>query len=664
MQKSEQDQHWLTAEQVAVLEKSSIRTVQRNVASGKYAEVKYESSTSGGGKDGKLILINLSSLPTSAQVAYLREIGHIQEAAALDDGWDQQPQWRRDIAVERLQILTACDHYVTTHPEGKRTELIKEFLHSWTIVSPENKNCSVQTLYRWRKAYQDGGRMALIPDWGNAGRKEIINPKAWTYFDRIYGTLNKRTSADCYRELKTVAVAQGWQVPSLRTVQRKIKQYPDAYWLFRREGKREFEEKCLPYMHRDLEALHGGEVWVGDGHNLDFFIKGPHGTPVRPVLSGWVDMRSAKWLGWCIDYTNNTDTVMAAFARAALNPDVGIPYQMYIDNGRENDNIRFAYGGGHRKKTKDTEKYNEARIHSLVYQLGIETIFAIPANGRAKIIERQFGEVARNFSKRFETYCGSDNKDRKEGLNDILKNPANLPDLQTVRALFDKWIELERNQQPSQGQGRKNETPDQTFAKTRLPVRLVPESVLRLCFLPHPRPLTVTRQGINLFDTWYYDEKLIEYLGKKVIVRYRNEDLTKVYIFTEKEEHICDAEMDGLVHPTQATKEDFEKHKAIRKKAKKRIEQRQDDLDNQEVMTFNEYLDEKARQSIPTATAEKTNVVAMVPVSKELLESAKVIQKLVVGGDNCLSYEQRKAQERERQRETMRAIKQSMSMSK
>jgi putative transposase len=656
------DQHWLTVEEVAKLEDISKRSVQRFVSGGKYTDVKYESSVSGGGKDGKSILISLYNLSTSAQVAYLREHGHTQEAADLDDGWEQEPQWRKDIAAERLQILDAWNRYIESHSERKRAELTAEFLHTWTIINPANKNCSDKTLYRWRKAYRDGGRMSLIPEWGNAARTEIIDPEAWSYFDQIYGTLKKRTIADCYRELKTVAAVRGWRIPSLRTVERKIKQYPDAYWLLRRNGKKEFEERCLPYMQRDLKALHGGEVWVGDGHNLDFFIKGPNGKPIRPVLSGWVDMRSAKWLGWCIDYTNNTDTVMAAFARAALNPEIGIPYQMYVDNGREYDNIQFAYGG-HRKKTKDVEKYNEARIHSLVCQLGIDTIFAIPANGRAKIIERQFGEVARNFSKRFATYCGSDNKERPEGLNDLLKDPANLPDLQNVRALFDKWIVMERNQQPSQGHGRANETPDQTFARTRLPVRLVPESVLRLCCLPHPRPLTVTRQGVNLFNAWYYDEKLVEYLDKKVIVRYRNEDLTKVYIYTQDERYICDASMDGLAHPTQATKEDFEKHKSIRKKAKERIKQIEEGLaEHGGIMTFDEYLDEKARQTAPAVTAEKSNVVAMVPVSKELLNSAKILEKLVVGGDNCQTYEQRKALERERQRETMRAIKQSMSM--
>jgi putative transposase len=657
-------EYWLTVEEVAGLIGLAERTVRHNAIHKKYGEPKYEDSLNGGGKNGQILKINLQSLPVQAQVAYLRETGHMQEAAVLDDGWEQEPKWRRDIAAERLQIITAWGRYIASRPDRRRTELTGEFLQTWTIINPENKNCSDKTLYRWRKDYRDGGRMALIPNWGSSKRDEIIDPKAWAYFDEIYGTLQKRTAADCYRELKTVAALRGWRLPSLRTVQRKINQYPKAYWVLRREGKKEFEEKCLPYMQRDKEALRGGEVWVGDGHTLDFFVKGPNGKPVRPVLSAWVDMRSAKWLGWQIDYTNDTDIVMAAFARAALDPEIGIPYQLYLDNGREYDNIQFAYGG-HRRKTKDAEKYDEARIHSLVYQLGIETIFAIPANGRAKIIERQFGEVARRFSKRFATYCGSDNKERPEGLNDILKNPDNLPDLQTVRELFDKWVVTERNQQPSQGQGRKGETPDQTFFRTRLPVRLVPETVLQLCFMPHPRPQVVTRQGVNIFDTDYYNDKLIEHLGEKVIVRYRNEDLTKVYIFTQDEQYICDALMDDLVHPTKATKEDFEKYKSTCKKATKNIEQIKDGLvDHGGIMTFPEYLDEKSRQIPPALPVEKTNVVAMAPISNELLNSAKAVQKLVVGGDNIPTYEERKAAERERIRETMRAVNKSMAMKK
>lgn len=657
-------EHWLTVEEVASVIGLANRSVRHNALHKKYGQIEYEESITGG-QGGKIIKINLYGLPMEAQISYLRQIGKIQEAAVMEDGWDQEPQWKRDIAAERLQILNAWDRYLASK-DGKRTDLTKEFLSTWAVINPENKNVSFQTLYRWRQDYRQNGRMALIPGWGSIKREEVIDPKAWAYFDEIYGTLQQRTASDCYRELQTVAALRGWRVPSLRTVQRKIKQYPEAYWVMRRKGKKEFEEKCLPYIQRDKQILRGGEVWVGDGHTLDFFVKGPNGNPVRPVLSGWVDMRSTKWLGWHIDYSNDTDTVMAAFAMAALNPEIGIPYQTYLDNGREYDNLQIAYGG-HRKKTKDQEKYNEGRIHSLVGQFGIETIFALPANGRAKIIERQFGEVTRRFSKWFTTYCGSDNKKRPEGLNDTVKNPDNLPDLQTVRNLFDKWVIVERNQQPSQGQGRKNETPDQTFARTRLPVRLVPEALLRLCFMPHTRPLTVTRQGVKLFDAWYYDDKLIEHLDEKVIVRYRNEDLTKVCIFTRDETHICDAQMDGLVHPTKATKEDFEKHKIIRKKAKERIKQIEEGLpDHGGTLTFDEYLDARA-EMIPKSTVspeKSNNVVAMVPVNNKLLQSAISIQKMAVGGDNYQTYEQRKAAERERLRETMNAVRQSMSMSK
>lgn len=659
-------EHWLTVEEVASFLNITNRVVRKNADAGKYGNVKYEENRSRGGNGGKIILIPLSGLPTTVQIAYFRDRGQTLPPNLEDDGWDQEPLWRRNIAAERIRIITAWEKYLASHPGIKRSILTNEFINAWIASNPENNNFSAQTLYRWRQDYRTNGRMALIPGWGESKKGDYIDPQAWAYFDEIYGTLQKRTIGDCYRELQTVAALRGWRIPSLRTIQRTVKRYPKAYWIYRREGERLFEEQCLPYMRRDRDTIRGGEVWVGDCHTFDFFAKGPNGKPVRLILSGWVDMRSVKWLGWHIDYTGGTDPVMAAFARGALDPNIGIPYIAYMDNGREYDNKQFAYGG-HRKKTKDKEKFDEARIRSLVVQLGIETIFAIPKNAQAKIIEREFKEVAQRFSKRFETYCGSDNKERPEGLNEILKDPSKLPDLKTVRELFDKWIVVERNQRQCQGQGRKNETPDQVFARTRLPIRRVPESVLRLCFMRHTEPLTVNQQGVWLFDSWYYNDLLIEHLGKKLIARYRNDDLSKVFIFTLDEKFLCEAAMDGMYHATKATKEDFQAHKAIKKQAKERIKQIQSGLDDHGgIMSFPDYLDARAQQAAASAPSppEPSNVVAMVPVSPELRQSAIAVQKLVVGGDNRPTYEERREAERERMRETMEAIRRSMSMSK
>lgn len=637
-------ENWLTVEEASLYLNIVIRVVRINANDGKYGEIKLEDSPDRGGKDGKIILIPLSGLPAPAQLAYIRDHNLTQPADLENDGWDQEPQWKREIAAERIQILNAWDQYLAAHSDGKKTELTKEFVRTWFTINQANKHFSTQTLYLWRQKYRASGRTALLPGWGEAQREESIDPQAWSYFDTIYGDPRKRNAGDCYRELQTVALVRGWKLPSLRTFQRAINRYPKSYWINRREGKRMFEENCLPAMRRDRESIRSGEIWVGDGHDFDFFVKGKNGKPARTVLSGWVDMRSVKWMGWNIDYSNDTNTVMSAFAHGSLNPDNGLPYELYLDNGREYDNTQFAYGG-HRRKTKDKEKYDEARIHSLVNQLGITVHFAIPKNARAKIIEREFKEVAQLFSKRFATYCGSNPDEKPENLNTILKDPANLPELQTVRELFAKFITTERNQRITQGQGRKNETPDQVFYRTRLPIRRVPESVLKLCFMPHTRPLTVGRDGIEIFDSLFYNDLLIKHLGDQVIVRYRNEDLSKVYIFTLQDQFLCEAAMMDLHHITQATQVEYEEHKRLRKRAKARIEEIKNSLpDHGGILSFPEYLDIRAKQCAASAQPppERENVVAMVPVNPNLLQSAitmQKMQKLAVGGEHYQSQE-------------------------
>jgi putative transposase len=627
---------WLTVKESSCYLGITERQVQKNVQSLKYGSVKYEVNSSQGG--GTYILINLFNLPSSVQIAYFRDHGQTLPVNPEDDGWDQEPEWKRAIAAERIQTITAWEKYLGNQSGKKRSELTQEFLLTLSCMNPANKNISAQTLYRWRQDYRAGGRTDLLPGWGESKHEESIDPAAWAYFVQIYGTQRKRTAGDCYRELQMVAALRGWKIPNIRTIHRLIKRLPVAFWTELREGKEVFEQTCLPYMQRDRESINGNEWWIGDCHTLDFFAKGPNGNAVRLVLSAWVDFRSVKWMGWHIDYTGNTDTVMAGFARGAMSPD-GIPYGVYMDNGREYDNLQFAYGG-HRRKTKDLDKYNEGRIRSLVHQLCIETIFAIPKNARAKIIEREFREVARLFSKRFITYCGSKPNERPAELNGILKDKTNLPDLQTVRQLFDSWIVTERNQQPSQGNGRKKETPDQVFARTRLPIRRVSEAVMRLCFMPHSKPLEVENEGIKIFDTWYYDATLVTHLTEKVIVRYRNDDLSKVYIFTLDEQLICEAQMMGKYHAVKATKEDYEQHKSLKKRARQRIEEIKDNLaDSGGVLAFNEYLNARAEQAAASATpVEKSNTVAMVPISPNLRNAAEQFEQmqrlsLAVGGE-------------------------------
>jgi putative transposase len=646
-------EYWLTAEEAASYLNITVRVVHKNADAGKYGEKKYENGRR---------LIPLSGLPTEIQVAYLRDMGIVQTAAVIDDGWDQEPEWKRRIASERLNILVAWDKFLAARPDRNQVDLNEEFVRTWTVINQDNK-FSIQTLYRWRKDYRTGGRMALLPGWGDGRRNDrSIDPPAREFFLKIYGTRQKRTIADCYEDLVTVAKEKNWRVPSLRTLQRIIQNdIPESTLIYLREGEEAFRNKCEPYIIRDHESVKGNQVWVGDHYRMDMFVKGPNGKPVRAWITGWLDFRSTKLVGHNMNYNPSTDTIMAAFSKPALDKTIGLPNDIYIDNGRDYSSYEFA-GRGNRRQA---EQVDEARVRSLVTQLGIVPHFAIPKNARAKTIERFFRIVAEKFCKRFPTYCGSDNKERPEGLEELLKNhPEKIPSFEEVQTAFNDWVKYVYNKLPSEGAGRQGECPDETFQRTRGPIRLAGEETMRLCMMRHSQPVAVQREGVKLLGQWYFDGELTAvHLGEKVYLRYRDEDMTKVFVFSMKDEFICEAAIRKALPVFGANKEDIRQAHHESKQVKRiaaeharvsaEIEEEPDDLMR--------VLSRKKAAASPEP--EPPNVIMPVHISREFRQSAFEIDRLLnaVGGERYQTPEQQRINKLERDRETMALIKKGLS---
>jgi hypothetical protein len=657
--------HCLTVDEAASYLGITGRVVRKNAESGKYGAVRRENSNGRGGRDGQIIKIPLSGLPASIQIAYLRDHGFTHTVYRdEDDSWDREPEWKRRIAGERLQIITAWERFLAANI-GSIAELTDEFVKSYYTAEPDNK-LSSQTLYRWRKDYRSGGRMALIPGWGGDGKRERnIDPKAWEYFLKLFGTKQKRSISDCYFDLTYIAAENGWRIPSLRTMQRMVQEdMPETTLILLRDGEEAFRNKCEPYILRDPESVNGNQVWVGDHYWMDMFVNGRDGRPVRPWLTAWLDFRSFKLVGWVISFGPNTDTIMAAFAEGALDKSIGLPYDIYIDNGRDYSSHEFA-GRGNRHKAKIV--IDETVVQSLVAQLGITPHFAIPKNARAKTVERFFRIVSEKFCKRFATYCGSNNKERPEGLDDLLKShPEQIPTIDDLKAAFKEWNNQVYNQLPSDGFGRQGETPNETFNRTRGPLRIGSEAAMRLCFMRHTQTLKVQRNGLNFWGQWYFNADLTaERLGETVYLRYRDEEMSRVFVFSMKDEFICEAELIKRLPVFGASKEDIRAAHHEAKKVKRIAAQYAQISD--EIEAEPDHLTRILAKKQPEPNPPQTpNVIEPVRISKELNIAASQINRLVVGGDNCQhqSYDDRRAADRERARETMRAISRSMSMPK
>ncbi len=549
----------LSVSEIAALLEKSERTIQREAMSGKYGLLTYEESR--GGKNGKAIRISLDALPADYQLKYVEENGlgaPVEKTAPAD--YETAPAWARERAHRNAAILTAYESHMAAPGEGTKTERTGRFVADWNRDHPED-TVSRSTLLRWQAEYRRDGLAALLPRYGQTkGQHFTLSPELLNEFICCLG--KKVALSECHRYLQLIAAKNGDTCPSYDTLRRVAAELPMAVLVAIQDGKKTFYNKVQTYTRRDPESVRAGQVFVGDHRKFDFFILGPRGTWVRPWVTAWLDMRSGKLVGWLVTFSPNTDTIMSTFAEAALDPAIGLPREIYIDNGRDYCNERFA-GRGFREKMRSTLESEKQRVVPMLEHLGIIAHFAIPENARAKTIERvAFGNMSKWFDPWFATYCGRNAAEKPETLNGKLKGDANKikynVTLEQLTEIFDGYVRHIYNKRVSEhGRGREGECPDETFNRTRLPVRQTTEAMLAHFLQKQTGRYRVGRGGITFRGREYYSPDMILHKGKDVIVSCRVSDPDKIFVFDLDERPLFTASPLELVDAMHATPEDM-----------------------------------------------------------------------------------------------------------
>lgn len=553
-----QDWHVSVAEAAKLLEISE-RSVQRNVMAGKYGELRYIESARGGGSGGKAIRISLSALPAEYQAKYIEEhgLGSQEETAQTVTPFDEAPAWARERAHRNHAILTAYESFLTQ--PGKKGELTETFVREWNESHPD-ESISKTTLYRWKKDFQTAGMAAFLPQHGQNKGKHSLSEALFNEF--VWLLKKKIAISECHRILTVMAKKQGDTCPSADTLRRIASELPQAVLVAIRDGKKAFYNNVQTFTRRDPESVHAGQVFVGDHRKFDFFIKGPRGTWVRPWVTAWMDMRSGKLVGWIVTLNPNTNTIMESFAEAALDAAIGLPREIYIDNGRDYCNPTFA-GRGFRE-TKAALEADKPRVVSMMEHLGIIVHYAIPENARAKTIERvAFRNMSDWFCPHFDTYCGRNTAQRPEQLKDRLKDKGKGKGKDTeskynvtlaeLAQIFDGYVRHIYNKRPSErGKGREGECPDETFIRTRLPVRQTTEAVLMHFISKQPGRYRVGRNGITFKGREYYSPDMTLHKGKDLIISQRPSDPDSIFVFDVDERPLFKATILGAIDAAHA----------------------------------------------------------------------------------------------------------------
>jgi putative transposase len=434
--------------------------------------------------------------------------------------------------------------------KGKqRSEIIDQFLTAYNTgdflpdLHKKLGHISRGTLYRWLKAFSEGGIDDLAPQTGRKGTSVITedekNLLLTIYYNPKQGQ-NRVKIATAIRLMKYIFAQKNIPSPSCeRTLRRYIDQFKKEHYDFDilcREGEKALNDKVLPYLERDRNLIEVGDGLVADGHRLNFDVINPFtGKPCRAAMVLFLDWRSSYPLGWEIMLEESTQCIASALRNAILT--LGkIPKWLLIDNGKAFKAKVF---------NSDTD-LEGARISGIFLRLNIIAHFSQPYNAQAKISERLWRTFADWFERLMPSFRGSCVEDKPAYLirNEKLARSAHDPWIPTIPEVNESlygWREFYADQ-PSRGLGGKK--PREIFESGRGPG----VDPARLAYLMMPQEIKkIYRNGIDLFGCFWYDEALYG-LRDHVLIKYSLSDLSQIYCFY-KNEFLCTLKPRPKAHP-------------------------------------------------------------------------------------------------------------------
>ncbi|MGR3466533.1 MAG: transposase domain-containing protein [Shimia sp.] len=421
----------------------------------------------------------------------------------------------RDRAMTRLRVVEA----VTELRAGgvPRTLAVK--------YAAEEFGAGVRSIHDWLKLVDGTDRrdwLAHLLPGSKGGSTPVEAPLADSFMGHLQSLFlrpEQPTFAQCYRDTVKVAKATGWVVPPEHRARRMFKRaVPKAVEVLKRQGQKALM-RLSPGQIRDRQTLHAMQLVNADCHRFDVMVRWPDGRVDRPTIAAFQDVYSGKLLSWRVDHAPNRWMVMSAFGEMV--EDYGIPRECLFDNGMEFASKDLTGG----MKTRYRFKVREDEPHGVLTILGINVVWAQPAHGQAKPIERAFRDIASDVSKdpRFTgAYVGHAPHAKPENYGERA-----VP-LETFVRVLGEGV-LEHNARDGrQGGVCGGRSFDRVFAESyaEAPImRAQPEQ--RPLWLMASRTVKVPAEQVQvkLQGNFYYSPWLIERAGQELVARFDPEDL-------------------------------------------------------------------------------------------------------------------------------------------
>ena len=414
------------------------------------------------------------------------------------------------LAVEKLidEGVPKCDAYKT---------VAGQIAEHWQTVSGWLKKV---------KGIERADRLpALVDQHAGRQKKAQCDIQAWNVFTADYLRNAQPTPAACYERLGRAAKKNGWTIPSLKTLMRKLeKETPREAIILARQGA-EGLKKCYPDQERDHAVFSACEAVNGDGYTFWPHVDFGDDVVVRPTAWVWQDIYSSKILAYRVDVSENTEAIR--LSSGDMVERYGIPSDWWFDNTRAAANKTMTGGVPNRYRFK----VKEEDPMGLVPMLGATVHWATPGHGQAKPVERAFGRGG--LSEYVDKYPAFDGRGTK-------KRPVPLAEFLQV---LDQEVAAFNARMGRTGRGMNGRSFDQVFAESyaRTVVRKATAEQRRLWLLACDS-ITCSRQDASITIKFYngpqgqnryWSEALSPYAGRKVTVRFDPQNLQgEVYCYT------------------------------------------------------------------------------------------------------------------------------------
>ena len=140
--------------------------------------------------------------------------------------------------------------------------------------------------------------------------KADIDPGLWDFIKSEWLTQSKPAIRHIYRRAVELANARDLDLPSEKTIARRLAALPLPLATLMREGEKALDD-MYPPMRRDYSTLAVHEIWNADGHMFDAHVRWADGSVSRPIVLAWQDVRTRMIVGCAIGKSESAQAHIA-----------------------------------------------------------------------------------------------------------------------------------------------------------------------------------------------------------------------------------------------------------------------------------------------------------------------------------------------------------------